>query len=182
MIRRTVIALLVVLAATACRRDPKSESGEQSTATSPGVDQTRADLDTPLAVVDGLTITVGDLQDQINQQSPYLRPRYKSVTKQKELLQTMIRFELLAKEATKRGFDRDRDVIRAMKQVMIQKLMEDEFENKLNPSSIPDSEVRDYYDKHPEEFNRSEQVRVSAIVLGDSTRAAQVAAEAKGDA
>ena len=68
-------------------------------------------------------------------------------------------------EAAKRGFDKDPEVIRTAKQVMIQKLLRDEFETKVTPESITDAEVKAYYDAHSDEFMKPEEVRASAIVV-----------------
>src|SRR5262245_17686872 len=84
--------------------------------------------DMVLAKVDDVVITVGELQERLNRMSPYVRARYTSLEQKKEFLDSLIRFEVLAKEAQRRGFDQDPEVIRSMKQVMIQKLMKDEFE------------------------------------------------------
>jgi peptidyl-prolyl cis-trans isomerase C len=89
---------------------------------------------------------------------------------------------VLAKEAFKRGFDKDPDVVRTMKQVMIQKLMKDQFENTLKPEDITDDEMKVFYEQHKDEYNKPEEVRVSAIILKSKAQAARVAKEATGDA
>ena len=67
-----------------------------------------------------------------------------------------------------------------MKQVMIQKLMKDEFENKIKPEDISDDEMQKFYNEHEAEYNKAEEVRVSAIVLGSKASADQVAKSALG--
>jgi hypothetical protein len=69
-----------------------------------------------------------------------------------------------------------------MKQVMIQKLMKDEFEVRVTPDSISDVEIKAYYDSHLAEFVKPEEVRASAIVVRSKAQAERVAAEAAGDA
>jgi parvulin-like peptidyl-prolyl isomerase len=69
-----------------------------------------------------------------------------------------------------------------MKQVMIQKLMKDEFEVKVTPESITTAEIEAYYQAHLDEFVKPEEVRASAIVLKSKAQADRVAAEAAGDA
>src|SRR5437762_10322726 len=80
-----------------------------------------------LAQVDDVVITVADFQERINSQSPYVRARYTSIEHKKEFLDNLVKFELLAAEAQKKGLDRDPEVVRTMKQVMIQKLLKQEF-------------------------------------------------------
>lgn len=148
----------------------------------PGVtQQSQEELDTKLATVDQVVITVGEFQDRINRQSPYIRARYTSLEQKKEFLDTLIRFEVLAKEAQKRGFDKDPEVVRTMKQVMIQKLMKDEFENKITPEDISDEEMQKFYTEHENEYNKAEEVRVSAVILDDKSKAENVAKAALGE-
>ena len=49
-----------------------------------------------VAVVDDCVITVGDVQDRINRQSPFIRSRYAAPDKLKEFLDSLIRFQLMA--------------------------------------------------------------------------------------
>ena len=93
--------------------------------------QNAEELKAPLAKIDDVTITLGEFEERINRQSPYIRARYTSLEQKKEFLDSLVRFEILAKEAYKRGLDKDPEVVRTMKQVMIQKLMRDEFDAKV---------------------------------------------------
>ncbi len=168
-----------------CQKSKKDKADESERTTTPAPalpPQSEEELSTPLAKVDNVTITVGEFQDRINRQSPYIRARYTSLEQKKDFLDNLIRFEVLAKEAFKRGFDKDPDVVRTMKQVMIQKLMKDEFENKIKPEDITDSEISAFYEQHADEYNKPEEVRVSAIVLKKKAEANKVAKEALGEA
>lgn len=179
---KLALVALMSAATLGCKRDD-DPSGASSSASPAAAPQSQADRDSVLATVNDVEITVEDLQRQINAQSPYLRPRYKSLDKQKEFLQSMVRFEILAQEAARRGLDRDPDVIRTMKQVMIQKLMKAQFDGgELTPGKIPEDELRAYYEEHQDEYERPEQVRLSAIIMSDAGRAEKVARLAKGEA
>jgi peptidyl-prolyl cis-trans isomerase C len=144
--------------------------------------QSAEELGTPLAKIDDVTITLGEFQERVNRQSPYIRARYTSLEQKKEFLDTLVRFEVLAKEAYRRGLDKDPEVIRTMKQVMIQKLMRDEFDAKITADTITDAEMKVYYDANLAEYVKPEEVRVSAIILKNKALAERVLIEAKGDA
>jgi peptidyl-prolyl cis-trans isomerase C len=131
------------------------------------------DLAEVLAKVDDVTITVGEFQDRINQQSPYVRARYTSMERKKEFLDNLVRFEVLAKEAQRRGLDKDPEVVRTMKQVMIQKLLKDQFD-KQRMEDITDDECKKFYDSHPDQYNKPEEVRVSSILVKDMATAKKV--------
>ena len=144
--------------------------------------QSAEELKQPLAKIDNVTITLGEFQERINRQSPYIRARYTSLEQKKEFLDSLIRFEVLAKEAYKRGLDKDPEVVRTMKQVMIQKLMRDEFDAKVTAESVPEADMKSYYDSNLTEYVKPEEVRVSAIILKNRAQADRVALEARGDA
>jgi peptidyl-prolyl cis-trans isomerase C len=183
--RVAVIAfsLLALTGSVGCKQAKKAER----TVTAPSGDgvlgaQPAGDLAAPLARVDGVVITVGELQERLNKMSPYIRARYTSLEQKKEFLDSLIRFEVLAREAQRRGLDQDPEVVRTAKQVMIQKLMRDEFEVKLTPESVTDAEIKAYYDAHQDEFVKPEEVRAAGIMVKSKDQATRVAAEAAGEA
>jgi peptidyl-prolyl cis-trans isomerase C len=178
-----LIALSIAAAAVGCRQDKDNGEDKPAATGASGVApaQTPTDLDAPLAKIDDVVITVGEFQDRINRQSPYVRGRYTSRENQREFLTNLIRFEVLAIEARRRGLDKDPDAIRAMKQVMIQKLMAAEFENAGRAEAITEAELQAHYDNNPNQYNRPEEVRVAAIVVRGKAAAATVAKQALGE-
>lgn len=129
-----------------------------------------------LAQINDTVITVADFEERLNNQSPYVRARYASVEQKKEYLDNLVKFELLAAEAKKQGIDRDPDVVRTMKQMMIQKLLKARFD-KLKQEDIADAEVQRYFDGHPEEFNRPPEIRASLILVADEATAKKLVAD-----
>jgi peptidyl-prolyl cis-trans isomerase C len=117
-------------------------------------------------------ITVGQFADRLSAQSPYLRSRYSSPERRLEFLNSMVRFELLAHEARKRGLDKDPDVERVRRQTMVQQMMKEMFDDKgVKLSDITDAEIQTYYDAHPTEFHKPEQRRASHILFKDRAKA-----------
>src|SRR5687768_1716361 len=118
-VRLAAAGLAAVLAAGGCqksRQDDKSTSNQEGPSLVP---QSNDDLDAPLAKVDDIVITVKQLQESINRQSPYIRARYASREQKRVFLDNMIRFEVLAREASRRGIDRDPEVVQTLKSAMI---------------------------------------------------------------
>jgi peptidyl-prolyl cis-trans isomerase C len=178
------VVLLAVLA-VGCQKKQDSQATPARSAAggNPGAPpQSAEELKAPLAKIDDVTITLGELQERINRQSPYIRARYTSLEQKKDFLDSLIRFEVLAKEAYRRGFDKDPEVVRTMKQVMIQKLMRDEFDAKVTADTVADADMKAYYDANLDEYVKPEEVRVSAIILKNKAQADRVLLEAKGDA
>ena len=132
-----------------------------------------------VAKVDDAVITVGDVQERINKQSPFVRARYTTNEKKKEFLDSLIRFEVMANEAERRGYDKDPEVLRVMKQQMISKFLQKDFESKLKVEDVPDADVEKYYKEHPAEFNQKDEVRVSEVVVKEKGKADKAYAEAR---
>lgn len=135
-----------------------------------------------LAKIDETTITLGEFADRINQQSPYLRARYNSPERRREFLDNLVRFELLAQEAERRGYGNDPEVQRTLKQVMIQRLMKQDFEDKVKVESISEEDMRKYYEDHRDEYHKPEQVRASVILVKDRAKAERLLREVVGKA
>ena len=167
--RSLSLVIVGALLHSACENaTPKSQAAPR---------QDPGELGQVLAKIDDVTITVGEFQDRINKQSPYVRARYTSLEHKKEFLDNLVRFEVLAKEAKARGFEKDDEVVRTLKQVMIQKLMKDEFENRVKLDDITDADCKTYYDEHPDEFNKPEEIRVAHILVRDEKSAKKVLAD-----
>ncbi len=132
-----------------------------------------------LARVGDVVITVGDLAQRINRMSRYVRGRYQSLDKKRNLLNSMVEFEVLAKEAARRGFAKNPDVVRMLRQVMIQRLRQRVVEEQVKRSDITDKDVQAYYDKHKNQYNKPETVRASHILVKDEATAKKVLAEVK---
>ena len=184
MTRVLLVALALPLVFGGCQKKADEAHAQPSKATGGGgaPPQSAEELKQPLAKIDNVTITLGEFQERINRQSPYIRARYTSLEQKKEFLDSLIRFEVLAKEAYKRGLDKDPEVVRTMKQVMIQKLMRDEFDAKVTAESVPEADMKSYYDANLTEYVKPEEVRVSAIILKNRAQADRVALEARGEA
>jgi peptidyl-prolyl cis-trans isomerase C len=181
---RLATAAAAVLAALAggcqrSRQDDKAPSSEEGGP--PLVPQTTEELGAIVARVDDATITVKALQENINRQSPYIRARYASKEQKRVFLDNMIRFEVLAREAARRGLDRDPEVIQTMKSAMITKLLRGELATGVKPDEIPDAELRAFYEARRDRFDKPEEVRVSAIVVGKKAEADEAARLARGE-
>jgi parvulin-like peptidyl-prolyl isomerase len=66
-----------------------------------------------------------------------------------------------------------------MKQQMVSKLLEHDFESKNTPAEISDAEIEKYYGSHPGEFHRKSEVRIAQIVVSDPAKAQRAYAEAR---
>jgi peptidyl-prolyl cis-trans isomerase C len=164
----TLLALAaVVLLAAGCKHE-STEAKPPVTQPPPGAEESQLKPEErakSLATIDGTVITLGEFEERLLKQSAFIRHRYATRDRKKEFLDNMIRFELMAKEAMAKGYDKDPEVVRTMKQVMIQKLIRNDFESKIKPEDIPEAELKAYYDSHTREYNTPEQARASHILV-----------------
>lgn len=190
MIRHAfLLTLLSTLASLAvglgCGDDGTSGGDGPSTGPQPGAETshglTREQAAAVLVKVGEETITVGEFAERLADQSPYLRARYNSPERRREFLDNMVRFELLALEAQRRGLADLPEVQRTRKQVMIQQMMKELFEDRIQLADITDEEIRTYYEAHQTEFHKPEQVRASHILFTDRASAERVLAQLKRD-
>jgi peptidyl-prolyl cis-trans isomerase C len=142
-----------------------------------------------IANVGNDTITVDDFKAKLDEQSPFIRARYTTLDRKKEFLDNLIRFEVLAQEAQRRGLDKDPEVLNTVKKVMVQKLIRAEFDDAQAGKDIPDEELKKYYDEHLEDYVKPERVRVSHLFIAApegpgrakvKSEAAKLLAEVKG--
>jgi parvulin-like peptidyl-prolyl cis-trans isomerase-like protein len=112
----------------------------------------------------GITITADEFKARLDEQSPFIRARYSSLDRKKEFLDNLIRFEVLAKEAERQGLDKDPDVQNTLKKIMVQKLVQKNFQDTTGTGDVPDADVQKYFDDHKDEYNRPRRVRVAAAI------------------
>jgi peptidyl-prolyl cis-trans isomerase C len=153
------------MAAQAAAGEAPAEAEADAEADAQLSPQERARRARVYAEVGDVAITVGDIEDAIAEQSPFLRARYRDPAKLRELADGLVRFELLAREADRRGYGENAAVEQQVEQAMVQRLIEREFDQRITRESIPQEDVQAYYDEHESEFSRPAMVRASHILL-----------------
>lgn len=187
---RLLVACVAALAAAGCDKSkPEAPATKEEPAkpAAEGADKSNLKYGlTPeqaaqvLVEVGDTKITLGEFAERLGSQSPYLRARYNSPERRREFLENMVRFELLAAEADRRGFTKSEDVERVRRQVMVQQMMADLFDKGgIKLTDITDEEIKAYYDAHLSEFDKPAQVRASHILFKDRASADQALKELK---
>ncbi|MGB8332761.1 MAG: peptidyl-prolyl cis-trans isomerase [Polyangiales bacterium] len=129
------------------------------------------------ATVGSKTITVGELEDLINERSPYARRRFAEPEVLKEFADDQVKNELYYQGAEKLGYGRDPEVTRFVDQSMVQLFIRREFEEAVTPDDVPEADVAKYYEEHPDEFRRPEMRRASHIVVASKAEAEAIIKE-----
>ncbi len=116
-------------------------------------------------------ITLQEFEKRLNQQSSFARARHNSASRKQEFLDSLVRFELLAIEAQKKGYDKNPDVQLVQKQAMVRQFTSNELAKLVKMSDVTDIQIKNYYEAHQGEFSRPAQVRASHILFKDEASA-----------
>ena len=127
-----------------------------------------------LAKVGDVTITLGDYVAALEHMDQFDRLRYQSPERRKELLEDLIEVELLAREATAKGYDKDPVAQQELRATLRDALLHEAHQGAPEPNAIPEDEVHAYFDAHKADYKDPERRRVSVIVLKDEATAKQV--------
>jgi len=132
---------------------------------------------------DGVSITVGRLEDAVANQPASVRMRYRDKAELRAFVDSLVQSELLANEAEKRGYGAEAQVRHFVKDSAAQALVRGEIDAKVTPESVPVEDVRTYYEAHPTEFHRVAMRRGSQIIVDTDADVARLLPEAaKADA
>jgi len=174
------LATLAALFASGCKScegsgttDPVDSGHAQPTSLTP--EQAKQTL----AKVGNDTITLGDYAAALEHMDQFDRLRYQSVERRKELLDEMITVQLLANEATAKGYDKDPVAQQEMRAILRDSMLAEARKNAPTPADVPESEVRAWFDAHRAEYKDPERRRVSVIVVRDEATAREALAAAK---
>jgi peptidyl-prolyl cis-trans isomerase C len=176
----TVVVGIVAIAINArveAKEEPKKtepESDAKSVKTDPAAekaekeDEARKQL--PVAKVNGMVITVGDMEEAMAGQSPMFRQEFANPEKKKELLDRLVKTQLMAEEAKKRGYNKDPEVLSIAKNklasLMHRQLM------KSAESVVPsDEDLKKYYDENIDDYHKPEKMRARHILIKDKEAA-----------
>lgn len=182
LVKSFFFSTLSLVLSAGCISEKKSEPEE--TKPERKIEETRTSGLTPeqaakvVAKVGDSTITVGDVTEQINRLSPYIRRRWSAPEKRKEFLDNLIRVELLSKEAERLGLgDNSPEVERVVNQVMIRLMIKNDLEKEIIPSEIDEATLKKTYEEEKDKYQRPPQVRASHIMLKTKAEAEKLLAD-----
>jgi peptidyl-prolyl cis-trans isomerase C len=151
---------------------PRADAGDASAPDDPRRSQV-------VAQGQGFRITLGMLEDQINKQPGALRARYAAPDERKALLDSLVRLELLAAEADRRGLAQSPAVQQTVKDSAVQSLLRSEIDEKVTAESITQAEISAYYAAQAADFHHPAERRASHIALASEAEAKALLPEAQ---
>lgn len=126
----------------------------------------------------GGTITLGELEDAIANKSPATRQRLAQPEAQAELLRRMVDYELLIREAERRGYGQDTVVKERGGRLAIDAMVQRDFA--LDPASVSEEQVRARYAAERESLSTPRRRRASLVVLASKAEALKLKQQLTG--
>jgi len=175
----TAFGCLALAGCKSCGDNSATEDGGAHAQTSSLTPEQAAKV---LAKVGDSTITLGDYVAALEHMDQFDRLRYQSPERRKELLDELVEVELLAQEATAKGYDKDPIAQQELRAVLRDAMLKEARTGAPQPSEISEADARAYYEAHKADYKDPERRRVSMIVLKDEASANAALAQAKGSA
>lgn len=119
----------------------------------------------PVAVLNGQTITAGDLDMLYDRLGTQMRSQYESQGGKAAFLENYLRKRLVVQEAIKHNFDQRPDVKADMQASAEATLFDRYVRDVISQPIISDAELKKFYDENPAEFATSEKVKVRHIIV-----------------
>ena len=157
-----------------CGKDSAKGSDYKLAAESSLTEQQKGEV---VARIGDRLITLQEFEKRLNQQSTFARARHNSPSRKQEFLDSLVRFELLAIEAERKGYGEDPDVQLAQKQAMVRRFTSQELSKLVKMSDVTPADIEAHYNENISEFSRAEQVRAAHILLPSEARGLEVLAE-----
>lgn len=167
----------LAMISTGCRDDALRRPSEDTAPPPAGLSPKQAAM--VLAQVGDHSITLGEYAATLEQMDQFDRLRFKTPERRRELLDEMITVELLAKEAERRGLDKDPRTQEALRQVLRDALLRDARKSARAPGEFGEDEVKAYYEAHRDQYAEPERRRVSHLVVKDKKKAEELLVKAK---
>lgn len=131
-----------------------------------------------VATVDGLEITVGDVEDKIRTS---IQPaKYQEKEEMMKLVNSLVDQALMENEAKRRKLDELPNVVSGVKRVLYNLMQTKFIEENLSLDTISKAEVKKYYDEHEGDYNQPSLVRASHILVSDEAKAKSFLEQAGG--
>jgi peptidyl-prolyl cis-trans isomerase C len=134
------------------------------------------------ATVGSETITVGELEDIINERPPYARKRFGEPKILKEFADDQLRNELFYQGAEKGGYGKDPKVQQFLDQTLVQLFVRKDFEEAVTPDDVSQEQIAKYFEENPEEFRQPEMRRARHILVASKKEAEAMLVELESKA
>lgn len=116
-----------------------------------------------IARFDGGAIGANDVAKRAALQPPGVRGMLSAPAQRKAFVENLVKFELLAQEALRKGYDRDPQFIQESKQRLGQVLLDKDVAAPLKAKAPTDDDLKRFFEQNKSGLSRPERVRIAAI-------------------
>ncbi len=128
-----------------------------------------------LAKVNGVTITQADFERELDALPDYARQLFSEPEGREKFLNEIVNKEVLYREALKKGLDKTPDFQKKVEDFRKLSLVSELFEKEvMAKAAVSDQEVKDYYDKHRDDFTVTTEIKASHILVKTEAEAQKV--------
>ncbi|MCB9557248.1 MAG: peptidyl-prolyl cis-trans isomerase [Deltaproteobacteria bacterium] len=124
-----------------------------------------------VARIGARAITEADLKRAIEALPPHLRLRYSSAERRQEFLNNLVRLEVLAAEARRRGLHRQPEVVQQVKRTMVEQLVQQLKDELVSMESVTPAAIAAYYQQHQSRYHQPAKRRAQLIVVDQREQA-----------
>ncbi len=132
-----------------------------------------------LATVNGKKITENEVEAFLQSLAPQIAVQFGDKEGRAKLLQELVNQELFYLDAVNNNLDKEEDFVAELERVKATLLKQYAVAKILNNITATEEEVKDYYDKFKDTFNKPESVRASHILVDDESTALNIMKEIK---
>ena len=155
--KKIVIGLVLALALISCSKKGVEQKGPF------------------LAKVGNATITQADYDMEFQSLPEYAQQLFTGEEGKEKFLTEIVNKEMLHQEALKKGLDKTPDFQKKVEEFKKMTLVTELFEKDvMAKAKVSDADVKDYYDKHKEEFVPTTQIKASHILVKTEDEAKKV--------
>jgi hypothetical protein len=127
-------------------------------------------------------ISAAELKARMAEFGPMAQTRLSVTEGKRELLDGMIRTELLAQAARARGMEDDFSVRRRLDEALAEALLQKDLEPRRATVDVTDAELRTRFEQDKAEFSRPERVRIAHLFISAPEEPAAQRARRKAEA
>lgn len=165
MMKKFLIAVMVLTAFAACNKKPADQQAQKGAV---------------LAKVGAAVITEGDLERELKSLPDYAQQMFADEKGREKFVDELVKKEMLYQEAVKKGLDKSADFLKKVEEfkklTLVSELLEKEI---MAKAKVSDQEAKEYYEKHKGDFVTTSQIKASHILVKTEDEANKVLARLK---
>ena len=130
-----------------------------------------------LATVHGRNITEADLTDLLTRLDKQTAERFQSEEGKKQLLDELVKQELMLLDALNKGYDKDPEFLNEMEKVRISLLKQYAAGRALTGVEVSEADAQKYFEENSDEFLNSEEINACHVLVTTKEEADMVCSE-----